>query len=526
MIPPKIAELIRFFKTFGISLMLIIGFIGQSYATNQTVSPVSGDNTKNINDAIIRAVPNTPTIPSTSGGFVTLESGVYSVNGVIQMRPGVVLVGSGIDATQLIGSGNPHAIVTFGNYSLATQGGLRDLTVSGIGKTNNDTGVLISNSLPATVGDPRLPIFIERCKIINCGVGVWVQNRWSEINKCHITDCRKGIWGNFMLNSSDAMHAVNCQFWACDTGIRCNGHYNEIIGCQFGAFSGFGIILEGGWTNQVIDCAFETPAAGITVSSAIGIDVRSPGNSIINPYFNMAVVGQQRIHYDPADLQNKTTAIGCNYLNARPPLGDLANDTNHFASNTTVSGFLTSSTMGINASPAGLQQSNSNLCINQQTVDNSGTGYIALSSNNHKRFIMGMINAESGDNGADFSIWRYNDAGFLGEPLRINRATGDILLNGKVSIGGGANISRYLSNSKPWLPGTIFNKTSLSTSISVPNAAVGDPVTVGLSSLTIGGLLLTGSVSVPGTVIVTLTNLSGTTQTIYSGTLRVGVWQH
>jgi carbon monoxide dehydrogenase subunit G len=103
---------------------------------------------------------------------------------------------------------------------------------------------------------------------------------------------------------------------------------------------------------------------------------------------------------------------------------------------------------------------------------------------------------------------------------------GDAKISGKLAIGGGTNIAKYLSATTTWNPGTVNNLISVAKSVTVTGASIGDPVTVGLSSLNLGGLLLSGTVMASNTVAVTLLNASGSAKTIANGTLRVGVWKH
>lgn len=78
---------------------------------------------------------------------------------------------------------------------------------------------------------------------------------------------------------------------------------------------------------------------------------------------------------------------------------------------------------------------------------------------------------------------------------------------------------------KVWDPGSLADGFAASTSVDVPNARVGDPVSVGFSSRVRAGMFLTGAVETDGVVWVTLGNLQAGTQDLGEGTLRVIVWR-
>lgn len=98
--------------------------------------------------------------------------------------------------------------------------------------------------------------------------------------------------------------------------------------------------------------------------------------------------------------------------------------------------------------------------------------------------------------------------------------------NAGLTIGQGQGISRHLSGITTWNPGVVNSSSQVSTTVNVPNAAVGDTVAVGFSAPVAGGAILGGAVTSPGVVTVTLVNMSGAPMTFGSGTLRADAWQH
>lgn len=94
-----------------------------------------------------------------------------------------------------------------------------------------------------------------------------------------------------------------------------------------------------------------------------------------------------------------------------------------------------------------------------------------------------------------------------------------------IAIGGGSPITKHLSGTATWDPGSIANGAQTTTSVTVTGAAVGDTVAVGFS-VTQLTMILSGYVSAPNTVTVIMLNFSGAARDLASGTLRADVWKH
>jgi len=95
-----------------------------------------------------------------------------------------------------------------------------------------------------------------------------------------------------------------------------------------------------------------------------------------------------------------------------------------------------------------------------------------------------------------------------------------------VSVGGGASISRLLSEVAAWNPPPMASGETVVTEVAVPGAKNGDVVAVGFSSITAGGWQISGQVTANGVVTVTLTNQTGRATDLTSGTLRASVTQY
>ncbi len=95
-----------------------------------------------------------------------------------------------------------------------------------------------------------------------------------------------------------------------------------------------------------------------------------------------------------------------------------------------------------------------------------------------------------------------------------------------VAVGGGASITRHLSAATQWDPPSLAHGATTTTSVTVPDANVGDVVSVGFSSITEGGWQISAQVTASNTVTVTLTNQGGRVADLSSGTIRASVTQY
>jgi hypothetical protein len=79
--------------------------------------------------------------------------------------------------------------------------------------------------------------------------------------------------------------------------------------------------------------------------------------------------------------------------------------------------------------------------------------------------------------------------------------------------------------STTWDPGSLANGASASTTVTVTGAAVGDIALCGFTSITAAGWQMRANITSANTASVTITNQTGGTVDLPSGTLRVGVMQ-
>lgn len=97
---------------------------------------------------------------------------------------------------------------------------------------------------------------------------------------------------------------------------------------------------------------------------------------------------------------------------------------------------------------------------------------------------------------------------------------------GALSWNGGAAIMRHLSGTADWVPAAVNPGKAVWTEIPVKRAAVGDTVAVGFSKPLPPGLMLSGAVSAPGVVSITLFNATDTPFHAEPGVARADCWVH
>lgn len=83
----------------------------------------------------------------------------------------------------------------------------------------------------------------------------------------------------------------------------------------------------------------------------------------------------------------------------------------------------------------------------------------------------------------------------------------------------------YRTASEPWNPGSTANDAVATTLVSVRGAKVGQPVSVGYSSITTENVLLTAQVQAADTVRVVLLNKTGGALDPAAGTVTVVLWR-
>jgi len=104
----------------------------------------------------------------------------------------------------------------------------------------------------------------------------------------------------------------------------------------------------------------------------------------------------------------------------------------------------------------------------------------------------------------------------------------DFLLHGPQTNNEIRNLRELVNGSKrlnklTWNPGSLITGSSTTTSVTVEGAVVGDPALAGFSSIVVTGWVITATVIAIDTVEVRITNNTGGTVDLASGTLTVVV---
>jgi hypothetical protein len=132
---------------------------------------------------------------------------------------------------------------------------------------------------------------------------------------------------------------------------------------------------------------------------------------------------------------------------------------------------------------------------------------------------LGMFLSSSGS-----VIKTYNPAGMA--MVTSDNQVALRVVEGKVAIGDGMPISKFLGTTTTWDPESLISGATITTTVNIPGSAPGDLVFVGFSSVTSGKIMLYGSVTSADTVTVTLSNQTGTMLNLAGGTLKIGVMKN
>lgn len=100
-----------------------------------------------------------------------------------------------------------------------------------------------------------------------------------------------------------------------------------------------------------------------------------------------------------------------------------------------------------------------------------------------------------------------------------------ISLEGLTIGGEGAELNGVLSGTTTWTPGLITSGASVTKTLAVVGALVGNPVVVGVYPALPAGVIASGQVTAGDVVTVTLGNMSGGSVTLLAGNVRAVVMQ-
>jgi hypothetical protein len=99
------------------------------------------------------------------------------------------------------------------------------------------------------------------------------------------------------------------------------------------------------------------------------------------------------------------------------------------------------------------------------------------------------------------------------------------LVEGKITIGDGASISKFLGATAAWAPTGISPGSAITMTLNIPGASQGDPVYATYDKVTAGKIHVYAAVTSVNTVTVTLYNQTGSYINLPAGNVKVGVWK-
>ena len=133
-------------------------------------------------------------------------------------------------------------------------------------------------------------------------------------------------------------------------------------------------------------------------------------------------------------------------------------------------------------------------------------------------------------------VYQRSGPAFLGRPsantrfeIQVNgleEGSENRISRGALSWNGGAPIVRHLTGTAEWAPPSLPPGKAVSMEVPVKRAALGDTVAVGFSKPLPPGLMLSGAVSAPGSVAITLFNATDKPFNAEPGVVRADCWVH
>ena len=415
------------------------------------------------------------------GGIVLFPPGRYLVSDAIPMRNNLQYVGMG-NATHIqLKTGSQNNV--FGEaFPLASVHNvvIRDLMIDGN-----------SGNVPLTIDDSLLN-------------GI----RWNQVSYSKITNVT-------IINT--VFNAISIYNQSHNNLVAFNRIQNigntQAEGTKCGVFLEFGVSRNRIVCNDIISAQ----QYGILES---GDGARSENNLIKGNYIGSSKYDGIRIGFD------KTSSIISGTKIIENTIEGVSDDQSqgirlYHAGTGTIEDVLVFGNTIRAGGQHGILVSDTNVigCVVQANhiIGNSGTGLI----DNGAAGVSGA-NIAAG-NASPFSSVRNQSIvfgnSFEGQPLNA------FYLLGSLEIGeAGDLIGDHISGTAPWDPPSIANSASTSFSFSVPGAAVGDTVLMGLAPDVPAKALLTGAVTATGTVTVTLLNTTGASINLPASTVRAEVW--
>jgi len=414
-------------------------------------------------------------LPAT-GGQVVLSDGTFNIaSSILIENDNVTLVGAGAGqrsgATQIgIGtrllavSGITTAIVKVQRvaddrpvYGVL----LRDFTVDGALLGSAVDGILFRAN--------RAHIdHVHVHKATGSGVRVHGNVSWdtydTTLSYVHVGDCSDS--GIFLDDNGTDVHVANCLLYNNNYGIRLQGSSAQVTACHLYDSTTNNVFFDGGGSRtKIVGCKIEGAGQhGINIDSTNGgySDIQIIGNGLSSNGDSANNTYDHIIIQGPSGNGVARTQIVGNSLGTK-------------------SGVANKVRYGINMSSTASQAT--------VIIGNSfGPSPFYLSGSTHQ-LVTGPIN--DGSSGS-FPVYIHSNAGVATDQA-----------------------------STTWDPASVASGAATSTTVTLTGAAIGDPIQATFSQAVPAGVMLGANVTATDTVTVTLANLSGSSQDLASGTVRV-----
>ena len=418
------------------------------------------------------------------GGLVNIPPGVY-VTRSLTIRSRVHLAGAGVEATilKLRAGANGDLIRTFDHARLvgtnAVQGpfnwSIRDLTLDGNRAQNRSGCGLRVYGWGFTLRDLR----VRQC------AGAGIDSEWSTEDPPWSEDG--------LATPGDSMEAqvVNLKVHHCGAGgILWRGpHDSQFVNCVVYDTKTVGVHLQSGPKFSATGCQLVN--VHVWGGHEYGVRVEAGFVSLVNVMAEWAKAAQVLINDDDA-------TISAGRFFGSPKARHVGVE------------------IGSTGRPVYGTQ------IDARMADLNGGAF--------------KFTNEGGSGQFRALVYQKTGVPFTGRPSRGSRLEFQVngievgneswVPRGSLGWNGGAPIVRHLSGTSAWTIPAVAPGAAAWTEVQVERASVGDTVAVGYSRPLPPGAVLSGAVSAPGVVAVTLFNATGALLTPGAGVVRADCWVH
>ncbi|HYH82393.1 MAG TPA: glycosyl hydrolase family 28-related protein [Longimicrobium sp.] len=436
-----------------------------------------------ITAATLQLSNNAATAVSAKGSIVYFPMGIYKISSTLHLSSGVSIRGAGMRTTQLkfyLSTGDDGLVWDQGNETSPYHVGafLEDIDLMTAGRDTTGQSardlVVLQSWQSFSINRARIYAAYRNNLLINDSV---------NITAVHLESYEAGQSNLYVGSASSEGYTTTARFVGCYFQGTQDGPGADV--------AGYGLSFE--------QCIFES-CGRRTPAGAYGVRVRWGTAAFVSPYFENnrdweLIAGTEA----PSGAQETAvTVINPVFTPASNKLTGKGGVRFERGSATLVGG-------------------------------NYGTGPHPMSFSTAMNHV--FVSAKSYPNAPEVDA-----PGSLkllpGTVLYTDPPSGQWIVTGAAGyeIGGGDLIKKHLSTTAAWTPGVVANGATAQVVVTVAGASYGDTVVVSFNHQGAGlgsGVILFGSVSGSGNAVaVTLLNVSGSSLTFLSGTLRVDVWKH